>query len=403
MTSKRIISPDSFPWLDYSRYTYSMGVEKAGVLFISGQTASQYDSSLGQVVCRGGVVEQIGLVYEKLRSVLEAAGATFENVVKTVDYLTPPGLAEYKGTADVRREYFKGSWPASTGIVVEQLLRPDALIEVDAIAVVNVEKEAVNPGWSRYHHLTYHPAIRAGDLVCLSGFTGRLGAPRLEGENPQNAAAEQTANAYENIEAVLKEAGASRGDLVKTVDYINPACLDDYAFTERVRQGIYPGVPPASTGVVMNRLLPQEALIEVETVAVLAGRRIEILPPEWSDYYRCLASPPAVRKGRFLFLSGQTATDYSTGSIVGKGDIVAQARQAYKNIRRVVEVAGGNMNDIVKTTEFITAEGLGDYRAVGSLRTEVFERDFPAATGVAVNSLLRPGHLMEVDAIAVLG
>lgn len=72
MTAKRVISPEPFPWLDYSRYTYSMRVEKDGVLFISGQTASEYDSSLSQVVCKGGVVEQIRLVYEKIGSVLKA-------------------------------------------------------------------------------------------------------------------------------------------------------------------------------------------------------------------------------------------------------------------------------------------------------------------------------------------
>ena len=92
-----------------------------------------------------------------------------------------------------------------------------------------------------------------------------------------------------------------------------------------------------------------------------------------------------------------------TGSVVGEGDIVAQARQAYGNIQEVVEAAGGTMQDIVKTIEFITSDGQGNYRAVGDLRREVFQRDFPAATGVVVNSLLRPGLLIQVDAIAILG
>ena len=403
VNEKRIIAPKPFPWLDYSRYSYSMGVEKGGILFISGQTASQYDSSLGRVVCRGGVVEQIGLVYEKIRLVLEAAGASFENVVKTVDYLTPRGLPDYRGTADVRREYFNGSWPASTGIVVEHLLRPDALIEVDAIAVLNVEKEAVNPGWSRYDRLTYHPAVQAGDLLCLSGFTGQRARPGSAMESSTGHGAEQTAAIYESIEAVLREAGASHGDLLKTVDYITPACLGGYDSTEEVRLQLYWDSLPASSGVVVNRLLREEALIEIETVAVLGGHRQEVRPAGWSHGYRRQSCPPAVKKGKFLFISGQTAHDYRTGSVVGEGDIVAQARQAYRNIQEVVEAAGGTMQDIVKTIEFITSDGLGNYRAVGDLRTKVFQRDFPAATGVVVNSLQRPGLLIQVDAIAILG
>ena len=47
--------------------------------------------------------------------------------------LSPQG---YQGTADVRRAYFRHGFPAATGIVVKELLRPDALIEIDAIAVL---------------------------------------------------------------------------------------------------------------------------------------------------------------------------------------------------------------------------------------------------------------------------
>ena len=403
MNEKRIIAPKPFPWLDYSRYSVSMGVEKGGIVFISGQTASQYDSSLGRVVCRGGVVEQIDLIYEKIRLVLEAAGASFGNVVKTVDYLTPRALPDYGGTADVRREYFKGSWPASTGIVVEQLLRPDALIEVDAVAALSAAKEAVNPGWPRYDRLTYHPAVQAGDLLCLSGFTGHPADRGTTREGTRGTPAGQTAVICEGIDAVLRQAGASHGDLLKTVDYITPACLGGYDSTEEARLQLCRDSLPASSGLVVNRLLREEALIEIETVAVLGGHRQEVHPAGWSHHYSHQSCPPAVKKGKFLFLSGQTAHDYRTGSVVGEGDIVAQARQAYGNIQEVVEAAEGTIQDIVKTTEFITSDGLRNYRAVGDLRRDFFQKDFPAATGVVVNSLLRPGLLIQVDAIAILG
>ena len=58
--------------------------------------------------------------------------------MKTVDYITP--TEGYRGTADIRREYFKNGFPAATGIVVKELLRPDALIEIDAIAVLDEKK-----------------------------------------------------------------------------------------------------------------------------------------------------------------------------------------------------------------------------------------------------------------------
>ena len=390
MAEKWIIAPDPFPWLDYSRYAFSMGVEKGGVLFLSGQSASQYDPSLGRVVCKGDVVEQARLVYQKLGRVLEAAGASFDNVVKTVDYLTPQGLAGYRSTAEVRREHFKGNWPASTGVVVERLLRADALIEVDALAVLDAKKHAINPGWPRYDNLTYQPGVRAGDLLCLSGFTGSLPpqhTPLLE---------EQLANIDRSIEAVMQEAGATPGDLVKRVDYVAPNCLEGYRST--AGRGPSWGSPHARTGIVVNRLLRSEPCIEVETAAVLGGRREEIDPPGWSCRH---TGPAAVRKGRFLFLSGQGALEHPGDSVAGEGNLIAQATQAYANIRQVVEAAGCTMKDVVKTTEFITAGALESYREVGQLRREIFPGEFPVATGVVVNSLTHPGLLIEVDAVAI--
>lgn len=75
------------------------------------------------------------MIYEKLRAVLEEAGASFEDVVWTTDYITT--MENYKGTADIRRQYFGESFPASTGVVVRDLLREGAQIEIDAVAVLD--------------------------------------------------------------------------------------------------------------------------------------------------------------------------------------------------------------------------------------------------------------------------
>ena len=402
MSEKRIIEPESFPWLDYRRYTFSMGVQKGGLLFLSGESASQYDPELGRVVCKGDVVEQTRLAYEKLRVVLEAAGASFDNVIKTVDYLTPPGLDGYRGTADVRREYFKGNWPASTGILVDRLLRPDGLIEVDAIATLDAPKEGIKLGWSRYDRLTYHPAVRAGNLVCISGMVGYRHEPELSVARPLDTPAGQAAVVADTVGAVLSAAGATSQDLVKSLDYLVPGRMGDYASTIEARRQLYGAATPASTAVVMNRLLPPDAFIEIETTAVLGADRQEVRMPGWTDPYGGTPGPQAVRKGKLVYLSSQMGIDPLTGSVVGEGDILAQTRQAYSNMREVIEAAGGTMADIVKTIEFITHPALEKYRGVADLRKEIFEKEFPAATGVVVNSMPKPGLLMQVDSIAVL-
>ena len=66
----------------------------------------------------------------------------------------------------------------------------------------------------------------------------------------------------------------------------------------------------------------------------------------------------------------------------------------------MLRAAGGSLADVAQTTDYITTTD--GYRATADVRREVFGDQFPAATGVIVAGLLRPGALIEIDAVAVL-
>lgn len=117
------------PWP--ARYTFSPAVRAGNLLFVSGMTAG--DES-GQIVGRGDIVAQTRYIFEKLGRLLAAAGAGFEHVVQTTDYVTT--TENYAKTAAVRREIFKDRFPTATGVIVAGLLRDGALIEISAIAVL---------------------------------------------------------------------------------------------------------------------------------------------------------------------------------------------------------------------------------------------------------------------------
>lgn len=108
----------------------------------------------------------------------------------------------------------------------------------------------------------------------------------------------------------------------------------------------------------------------------------------------------AVRAGPFLYLSGMTAMD-ADRRIVGD-DLAGQARFIYRKMGRVLAEAGATFADVVETVEYVTTfEG---YDATAAVRREVFgDGPFPAATGVKVSELVRPGALIEIKAIAWLG
>jgi len=109
---------------------------------------------------------------------------------------------------------------------------------------------------------------------------------------------------------------------------------------------------------------------------------------------------PATRVGNLVFLSGTTGTD-DEGNIVGPGDIVVQTRRIFEKFALVLQSVGGNLSNIVETTDYVLS--LDEYRKTAALRRELFKGPpWPAATGVVVAGLIREGALIEIKGIAAL-
>ena len=402
------VDPQNFPWLDLNRYTFCLGAESGGILYLAGQTASEYDPAAGAVVCKGDLLDQTRAIYEKLGVILEAAGMSFENVVQTVDYIDPAALPQYRETGAIRREFLGGTPVGSTGICVERLLRPDALLEVSAVAVRG-EKRAVNPGYDRYGALTYVPGVIAGNTLWTSGFVGN---EEVDGQAsfPQDTGV-QMGLTYDIVGSVLEAAGAAPSDVVKTLEYVSPQAWLQYDSGAAVsRREFFKGEYPANTGITVNRLLRPEGHVEVEAVAVLGGNREEIQVPGWEASYGGATYFPGVKKGRMLQLSAQAGVDHATASVVAPFDIVAQAEQAYGNLARVLAEGGYSMDDVVNPIEWVPPNGLPTYRRVGEVRRKFFGDSFPSATGVSMHRIRRPGPhdrmipelLFEVTAVAIV-
>ncbi|MCD7711549.1 MAG: RidA family protein [Firmicutes bacterium] len=105
----------------------------------------------------------------------------------------------------------------------------------------------------------------------------------------------------------------------------------------------------------------------------------------------------AIQAGDMLFTSGQLGIDPATGEFV-PGAVQEQTAQAFKNVRAVLDAAGYNMNDIVKTTVFLA--DMGDFAAMNEIYASQFENAFPARSAVAVKTLPKNG-LVEIEVIAV--
>ena len=106
----------------------------------------------------------------------------------------------------------------------------------------------------------------------------------------------------------------------------------------------------------------------------------------------------AVQRAGMVFLSGQIALDPDTGLLI-EGDVEAQARRAFDNLRAVCEAAGGTLDDVVRLGLYLT--DLNQFARVNAVMSEYFDAPFPARSTIGVASLPR-GAEFEVDAIMVL-
>ena len=107
----------------------------------------------------------------------------------------------------------------------------------------------------------------------------------------------------------------------------------------------------------------------------------------------------AVRAGDTVYLSGQVALDPISGLLI-EGDVQAQARRAFDNLRAVCEAAGGSMDDVVRVGLYLT--DLDQFAAVNAVMAEYFQAPYPARSTIEVSALPR-GAQFEVDAVMVLG
>ena len=127
-TYQSVVPNDKWP----VRYTFSPATRVGNLVFLSGTTGTDDE---GNIVGPGDIVAQTRRIFEKFALILQSVGGDLSNIVETTDYVL--SLDEYRKTAALRRELFKGPpWPAATGVVVAGLIREAALIEIKGIAAL---------------------------------------------------------------------------------------------------------------------------------------------------------------------------------------------------------------------------------------------------------------------------
>ncbi|NEV62972.1 RidA family protein [Thiorhodococcus minor] len=106
----------------------------------------------------------------------------------------------------------------------------------------------------------------------------------------------------------------------------------------------------------------------------------------------------AVRAGDTVYLSGQIPLVPETMELV-QGDMEAQIRRVFDNLKAVAQAANGGLADIVKLNVFLT--DLNDFALVNQVMADYFQEPYPARAAIGVAALPK-GARVEMDALMVL-
>lgn len=136
------------------------------------------------------------------------------------------------------------------------------------------------------------------------------------------------------------------------------------------------------------------------TVSAATGKRGKIAGPEFGMRTGAFSNGYSVEVGdaTIIHVAGHLAVD-ADGNVVGGSDTARQTEFIYGVIERILKAAGATLDDVVKTTAFLT--DIRDYPAVNVVRNKVFAGREPASTMVEVTKLVHVLAKIEIEAVAI--
>ena len=128
------------------------------------------------------------------------------------------------------------------------------------------------------------------------------------------------------------------------------------------------------------------------------SKRRPVIPKGFEFYYEQFHFAPAVRVGKMLYCSGQVG--WEGPRTTPPTDPKAQFTLAFENLRRVLEAAGADFEDVVEISTFHV--GMQHLAAFGEVKDGFLKAPYPAWTAIGVSALFMPGLLVEIRATARL-
>lgn len=251
-------------------FGYSRAVRMDNRIFVAGTTALQ-DS--GEVACPGDVYGQSKVTMETIQGALEEAGGSLGDLVYSKIFLTD--MSQTAAHRKARMEALGDIRPPSTLLGIPGLQTPEMLVEIEVEAIIGSanDRQTIYTENQTEKARGYARAVRVGDVVHVSGCTSFDADRNIRAPGDW---AGQFDLAHEEIEAALKQAGATMDDIVRRRTFTIDRAEQNRPYGE--------GPPwfkdsrPVSLGCRISELADPDMLVEVDAMAIIgASQDIEWL------------------------------------------------------------------------------------------------------------------------------
>jgi len=371
------------------------------LLVVSGQVP--LDDGMN-VVAPGDLAAQTRYVFQSIGHLLEAAGATFNDVVDVIAFTQD--AREIGTVLDVAGTFFERDYPAWSIASFLGSYVPGVLVTVQAIAHLGPGgKECITPDSLRWWgSRPVSGGCRKGDLLFVSAQSAvdPDGNVLFPGDHCAQARA-----SYQGILEIVDMAGGSVDDILDFTSFHQDLRGAEATFTDVYMPEVLAGEmsdarAPSTSHVGTPGLEKPGQLGAFRAVADLSPGKRTAFTPELNWWKNVLPLAGGVKKenGAFVTVAGQVACA-ADQSIVAPGDTGGQVRYILTEIREVLEGFGGSLDDVLAVLSF--HKDPRAWQDAMQVAAEVFPPGAgPAWTAVSMPALWMEGYLHEIAAIAVL-
>ena len=339
---------------------YSPAVDAGDYVYISGQGPRRADGTLP-----ASFDDQVRQALSNIKTIVEAAGLTMDNVVYTQVYLED--VSKYDPMNQAFRQFFPKVPPARAVLGVARV--PDPPIEINAVAVRDLtDRRAIIP--PKYKPDGASPGVLTHDRLFVSGM---LGSDPETGKIPGDPAA-QVDLALDRMQDVLKAAGLDMADMA----FVNPYLTSDIphkVMNERYARRFEFGNTPARATIEVSSL-PGGAHIEYTGVAVRDLQQRKAVRPK--NMPPSPTASPCVFAGNTLYCSAKDGFIPGPHGGVYATTTLHQLRQTMRNLLDNLEEADMNFDQVVSTNIYL--DDMSDQSAYGEVYTQYFDKQLPATS-----------------------